>query len=65
MDFREVFERPRHPYAQALLSAVPLPDPGVERRRTRVLLAGDPPSPTRRHTGCHFPRPRTVLTAEA
>ncbi|MFB7473960.1 dipeptide ABC transporter ATP-binding protein [Kitasatospora sp. NPDC056184] len=49
-----VFERPRHPYTRALLSAVPLPDPAAERARTRVLLAGDPPSPTVRRTGCPF-----------
>ncbi|MEV7179714.1 ABC transporter ATP-binding protein [Kitasatospora sp. NPDC093679] len=50
----EVFERPRHPYTRALLSAVPLPDPAAERRRSKLLLAGDPPSPTVRHEGCRF-----------
>ncbi|MDJ0384772.1 ABC transporter ATP-binding protein [Streptomyces sp. G-G2] len=52
----DVFERPRHPYTQALLSAVPLPDPERERERQRgrILLVGDPPSPTRRYEGCRF-----------
>ncbi|OKI00929.1 ABC transporter ATP-binding protein [Streptomyces sp. CB02923] len=49
-----VFAAPRHPYTQALLSAVPVPDPARERARRRVLLAGDPPGPAERVTGCGF-----------
>ncbi|QWS32430.1 ABC transporter ATP-binding protein [Curtobacterium aetherium] len=50
----EVFERPMHPYTAALMSAVPVPDPAVERARKTILLPGDPPSPTERPTGCRF-----------
>jgi peptide/nickel transport system ATP-binding protein len=50
----EVFERPRHPYTEALLSAIPVPDPQVERTRKRVLLHGDLPSPTDSSPGCRF-----------
>ncbi|MEV8098921.1 ABC transporter ATP-binding protein [Kitasatospora sp. NPDC085879] len=59
----EVFERPRHPYTRALLSAVPLPDPAAERSRAKLLLAGDPPSPTVRHRGCRFRSRCPVYTA--
>jgi len=49
-----VYERPRHPYTISLLSAVPIPDPAVEARRERVLLAGDLPSPADPPAGCRF-----------
>lgn len=52
-----VFERPRHPYTQALLSSVPVPEPG--RRSRRIILQGDVPSPIAPPTGCHF-HPRCV-----
>jgi peptide/nickel transport system ATP-binding protein len=49
-----VFDDPKHPYTQALMSAAPVPDPTIERTRKRVLLDGDLPSPAEQIPGCRF-----------
>ena len=67
-DWKTLYSEPHHPYTQSLLSAVPVPDPDIQKTRKRIILAGDPPSPLDPPTefkevapdhccACHFAEP--------
>jgi peptide/nickel transport system ATP-binding protein len=62
-DKEMIFAEPKHPYTQALLSAVPVPNPHIEKKRQRQVLSGDVPSAIEPPSGCHF-HPRCPIASE-
>ncbi|MHB8619127.1 MAG: ABC transporter ATP-binding protein [Chloroflexota bacterium] len=60
---QDVFAEPLHPYTQTLISAIPIANPAIQRRRKRIPLRGDVPSPVNKPTGCHF-HPRCPYAVE-
>lgn len=62
-DYKDIYNDTLHPYAKALLSAIPIPNPEKERKRQRIILTGDVPSPDREFEGCRF-KDRCFLKSE-
>jgi peptide/nickel transport system ATP-binding protein len=63
-DWKSLYENPQHPYTQALLAAVPIPDPYVEEKRERIVIKGDVPSLMNRPPGCSFSNRCPLATKE-